>query len=88
MKAAATHRVVVFGAIEGTANPARATRELDRAGSRVKGVQTGSVRTSSAPAAFSFVLDPHSQSPDQAVRELQRRLAPTGVKLALIRVLP
>lgn len=87
-QAAAAHRVVVFGGIDGAVDARAASVRVARAAAQVRGVQRNSVRTSSAPAAFSFVLDPAVQSPDRAVAEVQRRARMPGLKLALIEVAP
>ena len=85
---AASHgKVVVFGQLEGTADPQRATERIRASGGRVRGVQAGTLRASAAPAAFSFALDPRVQTPEAAALELERRVAMDGLHLTVIRVM-
>lgn len=91
-EAAAKGRVVVFCALEAgvTADEDRAglERELKRLAAGVRGVDARTVRTSTAPPAFSFVLDPRVQAVPAAVAAWQKRLAPSGKVVGLLKVLP
>ena len=85
--AAARHRLVVFGAIDGAHDARAVGAKIVAAAQHVKGVARGSVHTSAEPAAFSFVLDPRVQTPEAAMAELERRLGGGDARLAVIRVL-
>ena len=85
--AAAKHQLVVFGAIDGALDARAVGGKIVVAAQHVKGVARGSVHTSAEPAAFSFVLDPRTQTPEAATAELERRLGLDGVRLAVIRVM-
>jgi hypothetical protein len=52
----------------------------------VRGVQPGSLRTSTAPLAFSFVLDA-TQDPRSAVAAFARELHNPDARLVAVRVL-
>lgn len=91
-EAAAKGRVVVFCALEAgvTADADRAglERELKRLAAGLRGVDARTVRSSTTPPTFSFVLDPRVQAPPAAVAAWQQRLAPSGKIVALLKVLP
>jgi hypothetical protein len=86
MSATARNHVVVFGQVEGNADMRKVMVDVAAAARRTAGVDRGSVRTSSAPPAFSFSLDPKSQSPERAVELLQRRVRASGSQLSILRI--
>jgi hypothetical protein len=86
-RAGAVHYLVVFGEIDGAVNIKAVTAGISAAAKRVRGIDRGTVRTSTFPPAFSFALDPAVQAPDTAVAELQKRLRTQGVKLSVLRVM-
>ena len=86
-QAAARHHVVVFAAVEGSGEPAAASRALKDAAARVKGVDRGTVRAAEAPRALSFAHDPRSATPESALAAIQRAPRAAGVRLTLIRVM-
>jgi len=86
-EAAATGRLVVFYEFALAGDPNNVTAQLLRAVPLVKGVQRGSVRVSAVPPAFSFVLDPHAQTPQAVTAELQRRVGNPALHIKLIRVM-
>ena len=57
-RAVARHQLMVFGEIAGAVDMKVATSRIARAAPEVPGIDRRSVRTSLAPAAFSFALDP------------------------------
>ncbi len=81
-RAAAAGDVVVFCGVAGTADPQRLAQALRQ----VRGVKAQSLRTSTQPAALSFVVDPGAQSPEAAVAAAQRGL-PAGTRLKIVRLL-
>ena len=85
-KAESDHHLIVFGEIDSSANLDAMAPKIARAATRVRGVDSGTVRISASPPAFSFALDPASQGPDAAMNELRRRLGSTSVKLTVLRV--
>lgn len=86
MGATAKHHVVVFGQIDGAVDMQAVNEKITAAAPRVRGVDRGTVRTSTSLAAFSFALDPAAQAPDAAVAELQKRLRVQGLKLSVLRI--
>jgi hypothetical protein len=84
--ATARGQVIVFGQMEGTADMQKIALKIAAAAPRIRGVSGATVRTSAAPAAFSFALDPAVQAPQAAVEQLQKRLHASGVQLAVVRV--
>ena len=85
--AVARHQLMVFGEIAGAVDMKVATSRIARAAPEVPGIDRRSVRTSLAPAAFSFALDPAARAPDAAVAELQSRLHVPGATLVVLRVM-
>ena len=85
--AVARHQLMVFGEIAGAVDMKVATSRIARAAPEVPGIDRRSVRTSLAPAAFSFALDPAARAPDAAVAELQKRLHVPGATLVVLRVM-
>jgi hypothetical protein len=85
--AAARRHVVVFGQIKGSADMQKVARRISAVAGRMRGVSTATVRTSAAPAAFSFALDPMVQTPEAAVAQLQERLHASGVQLTVVRII-
>jgi hypothetical protein len=86
-RAVARHQLMVFGEIAGAIDMKVATSRILRAAPQVRGIDRRSVRTSLAPAAFSFALDPAPGAPDAAVAELQKRLQVPGATLVVLRVM-
>jgi len=84
-RAMATHRQVVFVAIDGPVNAAQVNRRVAAAASKVRGVATGTLRTSLSPTAFSFALDGR-QSPEVAVSDFQKAVGDRDTRLTLLRV--
>ena len=82
-RATAQHRVVVFCDVQGQAIDADRVRRVAAATS---GIDAASVRTSTAPATLSFTVDPRKRSPQSAASALQRG-APSGTRIAIVRVL-
>lgn len=64
-----------------------ANSRITRAAPDVPGIDRRSVRTSLAPAAFSFALDLAARAPDAAVAKLQKRLQVPGATLVVLRVM-
>jgi hypothetical protein len=84
-RAIASHRQVVFVAIEGPANPEKVVAQVAAAAPRVRGVQPGSLRTSTSPPAFSFVLD-SGQDPRAAVSIFRKSVTGQETQLVAIRL--
>src|SRR5262249_33858358 len=84
-RAIASHRQVVFVAIEGPANPTKVVAQITAAAPKVRGVQPGSLRTSTSPPAFSFVLD-NGQDPRAAVATLRRNVTGQETQFVAIRL--
>ena len=82
-RATANHQQVVFVAVEGpvVANAIRA--RIVR--TKVSGVVPGSLRTSSEPPAFSFVLDGNEQ-PARAVADFRKAIGDSRAQLSLLRI--
>jgi len=78
-RASAEHKTVVFCEVRGAVQDAR----FRHAASRVRGIDAGTVRTSSEPAALSFVVDPRVLGPEDAIAKLQDALGP-GIRLTRI----
>ena len=74
-------RVMVFCEVRGPLD----ARRLQAVASRVKGLDSTSLRTSADPATLSFALDSTRQSPQAAVSALQV-LAPPGTQLTIVRM--
>jgi hypothetical protein len=80
------HRVV-FLAIEGPLATADAERgAIESALRGVPGVDSGSLRVSLTGAALSFAYDPARGGLGAIMAGLERRLAPRGLSLSLLRV--
>jgi chloramphenicol 3-O-phosphotransferase len=86
-RAVARHELMVFGEITGAVDMKVATSRIARAAPQVSGIDRRSVRTSLAPAAFSFALDPAARTPAAAVAELQKRLQVPGATLVVLRIM-
>jgi hypothetical protein len=80
------HRVVVFAALDGPVDGARAAAAAKAAAGRMRGVEAATVRTADNPAAISFVLDPHKQAPATALQAVQKAAAVPGLRVTLLRV--
>ena len=84
--AVARGHVVVFASIDTKAPTEAAARGVRSAATRARGVDRGSVRTASEPAALSFALDPRVQSPGAALVAIEQAAAQPGLQLTLLRV--
>ena len=82
-RAAANRQQVVFVAVDGPVDGDALGAKIGKV--KVKGVVTGTVRVSAAPAAFSFVLDAH-EDPARAVAGFRRVLADSRAQLTLVRI--
>ncbi|HZR70692.1 MAG TPA: hypothetical protein VFB01_16745 [Burkholderiales bacterium] len=79
---------VVFLAIEGPLAAAQgADKAIERALRGVPGVDAGSLRVSLAGAALSFAYDPGREGLGPILKRAERRLAPKGLGLSLLRVI-
>jgi hypothetical protein len=85
-RAGTQRHLVVFGEIGGAVDVRAMLEKLPPAAARVRGIDRGTVRTSAAPPAFSFALDPAARTPESAVADLQRRLRTQGATLTVLRV--
>lgn len=85
MRATARRQVVVFAAVESTADAARVARDVSAAAARVSGIDRDSVRIAASPSALSFALDPGVASPEQALAAIART-ARVPVRLSVLRV--
>jgi hypothetical protein len=74
---------VVFVALDGRLRADDVARKLATA--RVPGVVAGTLRTSAAPAAFSFVLDAR-ETPVRAVTAFRSAVGDPHVRLTLVRI--
>jgi hypothetical protein len=78
---------VVFLAIEGPLAAAEGERKAIEAALRgTRGIDSGSLRVSLAGAALSFAYDPARGGLGAIMAGLERRLAPRGLGLSLLRV--
>jgi hypothetical protein len=84
-RAIASHSQVVFVAIEGPMSPEKVVAQITTAAPKVRGVQRGSLRTSTAPPAFSFVLD-GGQDPRAAVSTFRKGVSGQETQLVAIRL--
>jgi len=84
-RAIASQRQVVFVAIEGPSNAEKVIAQIVAAAPKVRGVQPGSVRTSTAPPAFSFVLE-RGQDPRAAVSAFRKGVTGQETQLVAIRL--
>jgi hypothetical protein len=83
--AIAKHQQVVFVAVDGPISAKLIDTRIVAAASKVRGVQTGTLRTSLSPQAFSFVLDPEYE-PKVAVAGFRKAVRDASVRLTLLRV--
>jgi hypothetical protein len=84
--AVARHQQVVFVAIDGPVDTQRIGTRLAAAAPKVRGVQAGTLRTSLAPPAFSFVLDA-TQTPQAAVAGFRKSVGDSTARLTLVRIM-
>jgi hypothetical protein len=84
-RAVASHRQVVFVAIEGSVSASKVVAQISAAALKVRGVQPGSLRTSTTPPAFSFVLD-GGHDPRAAVSTFRKGVTGQETQLVAIRV--
>jgi hypothetical protein len=84
-RAIASHRQVVFVAIEGPLSPEKVVAQITTAAPTVRGVQRGSLRTSTAPPAFSFVLD-EGQDARTAISAFRKGVSGPETQLVAIRL--
>jgi hypothetical protein len=85
-RATARHDQLLVVAIDGSVSPEQVARQITAAAPKVRGVVTGTLRTSLSPAAFSFALD-RRQRPEDAVSNFQKAVGDRGARLTLVRVL-
>jgi hypothetical protein len=86
MTAVAKHQQVVFVAVESPVAVSEVNVRIAAAASKVRGVQAGTLRTSTAPPAFSFALDA-AQTPEAAVAAFRRAVGDRSARLTLLRVM-
>lgn len=84
--AIAGHRQVVFVAIDSPVDAQRMRARLAAAAEQVPGVQPGTLRTSLAPPAFSFVLDT-TQTPQAAVARFRKSVGDSTMRLTVVRIM-
>ena len=84
--AIASHRQVVFVAIDGAVDVQRINARLPSAAAKVRGVRAGTLRTSMAPAAFSFALDTR-QTADAAVAAFRNAVGDSAARLTIVRIM-
>jgi hypothetical protein len=84
--AIARHRQVVFVAIDGLVDGQQIGARLAAAAAKIRGVQAGTVRTSLAPPAFSFVLDT-TQTPQAAVAGFRKAVGDSTARLTIVRIM-
>jgi hypothetical protein len=84
--AIAGHRQVVFVAIDGPVDAQRIAMRLTAAAAKVRGVQAGTLRTSLAPPAFSFVLDT-TQTPTAAVAGFRNAVGDSTARLTVVKIM-
>jgi hypothetical protein len=84
--AIARHRQVVFVAIDGPVDAQGIGTRLIAAAAKVRGVQAGTLRTSQAPPAFSFVLDA-AHTPRAAVAEFGKAVGESSARLTVVRIM-
>lgn len=84
--AIARHRQVVFVAIDGPVDAQRIGARIASAAAKIRGVQARTLRTSLAPAAFSFALDT-TQTADAAVAAFRNAVDDSAARLTIVRIL-
>jgi hypothetical protein len=84
--AIARHHQVVFVAIDGPVDVEKIGARLAAAAARVRGVQAGTLRTSRAPPAFSFALDP-TQTPNAAVAGFRKAIGDPVARLIVVQIM-
>lgn len=82
-RAVADRHVVVFAAIEGSADAGSLAADAQRAARGLRGVDRASVRSAADPVALSFAIDPKLHTPEQAIAAIEKR---SGLKLTLLRI--
>jgi hypothetical protein len=82
-RATAKRQQVVFVGVEGPVQAARIDRAVAKA--RVPGVVPGTLRTSSSPPAFSFVLE-RSEDPAHALAAFRTAVNDARAQLTLLRI--
>lgn len=87
-QALARGHVIVFTEVNGL-EPGndKLAKEIGGAAEAARGVDRGSARVSTEPAALSFALDPKMQTPQTVFASIGRKLAARGVTVDLIRVM-
>ncbi len=84
--ALARHRQVVFVAIDGPVDVQHIGARIASAAAKVRGVGAGTLRTSLAPAAFSFALDT-TQTADAAVAAFSNAVGDPAARLTIVRIM-
>jgi hypothetical protein len=85
-RAMARHHQVVFVAIDGALSAAKITRQIAVAAPKVRGVVTGTLRTSLSPPAFSFELD-GTKSAELAMADFRKAVGDPDARLTLVRIM-
>ena len=85
-RAIATHRQVVFVAIDGPVSASRVIARIVAAAPRVRGVQPASLRTSTSPLAYSFVLEAGAD-PRAAIASFRERVGDGNARLVAVRIM-
>lgn len=85
-RASTRHHQVVFVAIDGPVSGEKISRRVAAAASKVRGVVTGTLRTSLSPPAFSFALD-GTQKPEAAVADFRKAVGRGETRLTLVRIM-
>jgi len=86
-RARAEGRVVVFAEPAAVRDAPLALRRVAARAGRVRGIDVATVRTSAAPAALSFVLDPRVSTPEGALASLATAARMPGLQLRPLRIL-
>lgn len=86
-RARAQGRVVVFAEPVATRDAALALKRVVARAGQVRGIDGASVRSSAAPAALSFVLDPRVATPQRALAALAAGARMPGLRLHTLRIL-
>ena len=87
MRAREQGRVVVFAEPASVRDAAKAVRRVAARAGRVHGIDPASVRSSTSPAAVSFVVDPRVTDPRHALAALAAGARVPGLRLETLRIL-
>ncbi|MDQ6620555.1 MAG: hypothetical protein M3Z31_12835 [Pseudomonadota bacterium] len=78
---------VVFAAVDGKADATVLANDIRKVAARTRGVDRDSVRSSAAPLAVSFAVDPKNVTPATAIAAIEKGASSPGVKLTLLKVI-